>query len=306
MEDHPTELEAPRGAFSGMGVLTVVLPFVATIASLLFGILIGGVAGWVVKPTQQPIEYLKTASLAELQLVCEPVVEEQKTQLAKVKDQIGVLEATVAQKEKEIEELKAAAAKQGKKPKAADGRDYNAEVSAAKEQLAEAKLKIQMLEDVKSQLIEQLTKAQERLAVAEAELAQQVAITDVLRDENGKLKDDVIVQQWFRFVNEAQLAVCERGGRKRTDECRAAVVNEISQIKREFVHCIRSGQAAPTAQLLEKGDAMPHFARMMDQDDKHLSGWYLQMCDPTLPEKDVTAMVTPRPVVAPLPDLDSP
>ena len=115
MQDEPTDVEITkgRGAFSGMGVLTIVLPFVATIASLLFGIAIGGVAGWVVKPTQQPIEYLKTASLAELQLVCEPVVEEQKTQLAKVEDQIGVLEATVAAKEQEIAELKAKAGKQG-------------------------------------------------------------------------------------------------------------------------------------------------------------------------------------------------
>jgi hypothetical protein len=307
VEDHPTEVGAKApAAFSGMGLLTIVLPFVATIASLLFGILIGGVAGWVVKPTQQPIEYLETASLAELQLVCEPVVEEQKTQLAKVKDQIGVLEATVIDRERRITELEGLAAKQGSR-KAVGGRDYSAEVVAAREQLAEAKLRIELLEQVKSQLIEQLTAAQQRLSVVQAELTQQVAITDVLRDENGRLEDEVIVQQWFRFVTESQLEVCERGGRKKTDDCRGSVVNEIAQVKREFVHCVRSGQAAPAAALLAKGQAMPHFARMMNQDDKHLSGWYLQMCDPTLPEQDLATAAAPTPApLPPLEDLDAP
>ena len=33
-------------------------------------------------------------------------------------------------------------------------------------------------------------------------------------------------------------------------------------------------------------------ARMMNQDDKHLEGWYLQMCDPTLPEATIPEPVT--------------
>jgi hypothetical protein len=38
------------------------------------------------------------------------------------------------------------------------------------------------------------------------------------------------------------------------------------------------------AKHLDKGETLPHFARLMNQDDRHLEGWYLQMCDPTLPE----------------------
>lgn len=308
MDEDPTQVEhrPPASAgFLGVGFLAVAIPFLATVASLLFGIAIGAAIGWFAKPSTQPIEYLKTASLAELQLVCEPVVQEQKTQLAKVKDQIVVLEATVAEKEIEIAELKEKAAKQGKKARASDGRDYTGELASAKEQLAEAKLKVQMLEQVRDQLVEQLTKAQERLSVVEADLAGQVAITEVLRDENGRLKDDVIVQKWFRFVTESQLDVCERGGKKKTDDCRASVVNEIAKIKREFVHCIRSGQATPRAEQLDKDQALPHFAHMMNQDDNHLAGWYLQLCDPTLPEREIATAPTPT-VPAPLPDLDAP
>ena len=277
--------------WSRMSLLTVILPFAATIASLLCGVVIGGAAAWIVKPTRQPIEYLKTASLAELQQVCDPVVEEQETQLAKVKQEIAALREEVARKEAEVVSLRAAVDKKGGRGGRGSSGAGNiaGELEKVKEELAEAKLQLAMMEEVKNQLVEQLSRTQERLAVAEADLVEQVAIAEVLRDENGKLKDDVIVQRWFRFVNDAQLSVCEAGGRKKTEECRAAVVKEISQIKREFVHCVRSEQAAPMAKHLDKGETLPHFARLMDQDDRHLEGWYLQMCDPTLPEADEVA-----------------
>lgn len=304
-DDRTVQDEAP-GGLSGMSILTVVLPFAATIASLLFGILIGGVAGWLIKPTQQPIEYLRTASLAELALVCEPVVQEQKTQLAEVKQEIEVLRIQVAEKEAEVADLKARAEKQGSRKVAVDGRDYSGELSSAKEQLAEARLQLKMMEQVKNQLVEQLTRTQEKLVKAESDLAEAVAVTDVLRDENTKLQDDVIVQRWFRFVADAQLEVCEKGNKKKTDECRDAVGKEVSAVKREFVHCVRSGQAVPVAKLLAKGTALPHFARMMNQDDKHLEGWYLQMCDPTLPEKELPEVGAPSPAPPPITDLDDP
>ncbi len=271
--------------WSRVNFLTVVLPFAATIASLLCGVVIGGAAAWIVKPSRQPIEYMKTASLAELQQVCDPVVEEQETQLAKVKEEIAALKDEVARKEAEVVSLRAAVDKQGGRSGSSSGRNLGSELEKVKEELAEAKLQLAMMEEVKDQLVEQLSRTQERLAVAEAELVEQVAIAEVLRDENGKLKDDVIVQRWFRFVNDAQLSVCESGGRKKTEDCRGAVVGEIARIKREFVHCIRSEQAAPMAKHLDKGETLPHFARLMDQGDRHLDGWYLQMCDPTLPEK---------------------
>jgi hypothetical protein len=41
---------------------------------------------------------------------------------------------------------------------------------------------------------------------------------------------------------------------------------------------------------------------MMDQDDRHLEGWYLQMCDPTLPERaegeEVAATTVGQPAVS--------
>ncbi len=283
-----------------MGLLTVLLPFAATIASLLFGISIGGVAGWVIKPTQQPIEYMKTASLAELQLVCEPVVAEQKTQLARVKDEISDLKVQVADREAQVAALRAELEireKKGGRPSSTgpgagriaslDTGALNAELAHAKEQLAEAKLQVQMLTQVKDQLVDQLTRTQQKLAQTEADLQAQVAITEVLRDENVTLKDDVIVQRWFRMITEAQLDICEKGGKKKTEDCREAVVAEVSKAKREFVHCIRSNQATPSVLELEKGKALPHFARMLDPDNKHLSGFYLQMCDPTLPEVEI-------------------
>jgi len=290
--------EDTGGAFSGMSLLTVVLPFAATIASLLFGILIGGVAGYVIKPSKAPIEYMKTASLAELQLVCEPVVEEQKTQLTRVKEQIGSLKNQVAAKEAEVAALRKEAAnrKSGKasgnsttqkRVAALSQGQLDRELGRAREELAEAVAQVKLLSQVKDQLVDQLTRAQQRLVKTEADLQAQVAITEALRDDSVELKDDVIVQRWFRMITEAQLDICEKGGKKKTEACREAVVGEITLVKREFVHCFRSNQATPAVLELQRGHALPHFARMLDQDNKLLQGWYLQMCDPTLPERDL-------------------
>lgn len=266
------------------GCVSMVLPFTATFGALGIGVVLGGAAVWIARPT--PVEVLRNVSLAELQTACEPVVADQKTQLAKVKDELTALREEVARKEAEVQSLRGAAERQGSRPASADGRDYSAELQAAKEALAEAKLKIQMLEQVRDELVEQLTRTQERLQVVETDLQEQVAISGMLRDENGRLHDELVVQQWYGFVTNTQLDICERGGRKKTEDCRLSVVGEISTIKREFVHCVRSGQATPSAHELQKGEKLPLYARMMNQDDKHLQSWYVQLCDPTLPERE--------------------
>ena len=277
--------------WNGMNVLTVVLPFAATVVSLVFGMFIGGAAVWIVKPEQRPIEYLKTASLAELQLVCEPVVEEQKSQLTKIKSEISVLEIEVADKEAQVASLREQLEGKGTQDTAAIER----KLAKARGQLAEAKLELRLLAEVKEQLVEQLARTQERLAEAEEDLQQQATVTEVLRDENVDLQDDVVVQRWFRLVNEAQLQVCEKGSKRKTESCRDAVRMELAKVKREFVHCIRSKQATPSVELLAKGKGLPHFARMLDQNNRYLAGYYLQMCDPTLPEVEY---VSPAAAVA--------
>ncbi|MBX2804214.1 MAG: hypothetical protein KTR31_41520 [Myxococcales bacterium] len=296
--------EPPGPLWNSANTLTVMLPFAATVIALVFGMLIGGAVVWVVKPTSRPIEYLKTASLAELEIVCEPVVEEQKTQLAKVKSEIVDLKAEVQQKEALVAELRAELKGKPDGGGASSPRTAAAaitppatpaELSRAKEDLAEAKLQLRMLNQVKDQLVDQLTRTQQRLTQTEADLQAQVAITEVLRDENLELQDDVIVQRWFRMVTESQLDLCEKGSRRKTEACRQAVVSELSDIKREFVHCIRSGQAAPSVEPLERGKALPHFARMLDQGNKFLAGHYLQMCDPTLPETEIPPPSTASP-----------
>ena len=275
--------EAEEQAFGGMNAVSVVLPFAATVVSLVFGMFIGGAAVWIVKPVQRPIEYMKTASLAELQLVCEPVVEETKSQLVRVKGEITDLKDTVRQKEAIVAQLQ----EQLDAQKGTGGDALKRELQRARGKLTKSQQELEVLMAVKDQLVDQLTKAQERLAETEADLQAQAAITEVLRDENVDLKDDVVVQRWFRMITEAQLDICDRVGKRKYDKCREAVVGALSTVRREFVHCIRSKQAVPAVEQVQKGRALPHFARMLDQDNKFLEGHYLQMCDPTLPEVEL-------------------
>ncbi len=264
----------------GLNLVSIVLPFVATILSLFFGMFIGGAAVWILKPAPQPIELVKSASIAELQLMCQPVVDQQMTQITKIREEITALEAEVLAREAEVDELRSRSAAQDE---AAAAR-----LADASQALASARRQLRKLNDVKEQLVEQLTLTKERLVQTEANLQNQVAVSEALRDENFDLRDDVIVQHWFRVVNDAKLKICEKGGKKKTEACRESVDIELSSIKREFVHCIRSNQAAPSVELLQKGQDLPHFARMFDQESRFLAGWYLQMCDPTLPEVDVS------------------
>lgn len=278
-EDHGSMLDDGDG-LSGLSVVSIVLPFVATILSLFFGMFIGGAAVWILKPAPQPIEFIKSASLADLQLMCEPVVDDQVAKIAGVRAEISALEAEVLEREAQVDALRGQVA--------ARDAEAEAKLADATASLASARRQLRTLNEVKEQLVEQLTLTKERLVRTEANLQDQVAVSEALRDENFDLRDDVIVQRWFRVLNDAKLKICEKGSKKKTEACREAVSAELSAIKREFVHCIRSNQAAPSVEQLQKGAELPHFARTFDPENKLLAGWYLQMCDPTLPELEVS------------------
>ncbi len=284
-DDHRYDGAGDASRWGGMSTMSVVLPFAATIVSLVFGMFIGGAAVWIARPSHRPIDYMQTASLAELQLVCEPVVEETKNQLTRIKGEIADLKDEVRQKEAIVAELREqVGAREADESK---GRVLASKLRQAREELAEARLELKMLREVKDQLVDQLTATQQRLDKTESDLQAQVAITDALRTDNLELKSDMVVHRWFRMITEAQLDICEKGSRRRTEACRESVVSALSDIRREFVHCVRSEQAAPTVEELPRDAPLPQFARMLQSDDRRLQGFYVQLCDPTLPEAPV-------------------
>ena len=109
-------------------------------------------------------------------------------------------------------------------------------------------------------------------------------------------KEDALANKWYRFLNDAQLEVCERGNRKKLGRCRETVEATVGTVSRRdrFAHCVRSGQAIPTVHELEKKAVLPDFAVMIDEEQKQTKGWYVLWCDPTLPELDDGQLETDR------------
>lgn len=284
-DDELSDADDTGLAGRGVSMLAVILPFTATILSLMIGVAIGGMAGWMSKPTPTAIEHHTDRSLAELEEICEPVVEEKTTQLAEVKSQIAELRLAVKEREQQIADLQAA-----KKQRRTGSGATSREVERLKEEVAEAKLQIAQLQEEKRQLVTALTETANRLAKTEEDLRVQINLTEIA-------KDDASANKWFRFVNRAQLDICEKGNRKKLGACRESVTDLMQpQLRRKFQHCVRSGQAVPSVHELGKNEEMPEYSYFLNEDDKVVRGWYIQLCDPTLPENDgvLASMSGPR------------
>jgi len=258
-------------------VAGVVLPFATAFASLIVGVLVGGTFGWVVKPdTEVEVEIPRDYTEDELAEVCLPEVQEKATALEEANVKVTSLSSQVREKETRVKELQAEMDRRAER-----GRELYLEFQQAKEELAQVKLELQAAEEEKEVLIEELTRTVEKLEETEEELEEQVELT-------GRAKEDALVNKYYRFVNDAQLEICEKGNRKKLGKCREAVTAELERPERrdKFAHCVRSGQATPSVHEMEKGASMPQFAEYINEDDKIVKGWYLLLCDPTLPEAD--------------------
>jgi hypothetical protein len=160
--------------------------------------------------------------------------------------------------------------------------------------------------------------ARAELAQVKAELAQALAdkehLTVELKSTVAKLedqkkqttaaRDDALDQRWQKFVNQAELEICDRGGRKKLGGCREAVFAALSpDVRSAFSHCIRADQEQPSLREAGKDEMLPQFARYVNQDERATRDWYILLCDPSLPEAQ---MLAPSTAVLPAPPADEP
>lgn len=283
--------QPPRDRLSRL--LAVAVPVTTTAGALFIGILIGGLAGFVVGTTKPPpIEYRETASLAQIHNQCDPLILELQTQLATTVGEVELVKGQLALKESDLLLLEPMIAAQGEAPSASDGRNYLAESDAVHQQITDFSYQLRMLERVRAGIVDQLTRVRERMLIEDEDLANQVAISDLLRDEQGHLRDNEILAAWFAFVTDSQTRICgpeepepsdAPGEMTRRDlDCRAAVQRELPAIKAPFVRCLRAGQPAPIAHRPPKGDPLPTFAHALNPSSELVAGWFFLLCDPSL------------------------
>ena len=150
-----------------------------------------------------------------------------------------------------------------------------------KAELEETKVALAQAEEEKEELLVALTETTELLEKTEEALA----VTKVQRDD---AREDALYNLWNDFLGSAQLDICDKGNRKRLGNCRETVLAALQTPERrdKFAHCVRSGQAQPAVSEQVKGEDLPEYAEMMNEDAKQVKGWFVDFCDPTLPERD--------------------
>lgn len=264
--------DSDSGKVTASGVVALILPFATAMAALVLGAILGVAIGWVVKPAEVVEKQVpRELTAAELQAACAPELETKVTELEAAQTKVAFLEKEVSDRDARVKELEA---RQG------SGRNLAAELAQAKKDLEDARSQLEVARAEKEQLVVELTQTKEKLAETEVALAEQVEKTETA-------KEDALVNKWYRFINDAQLEICERGNRKKLGGCREAVTASLmSNTRRDkFAHCVRSGQATPTVKEVEKNqETLPDFSEFIDQEQKQTRDWYVLFCDPTLPE----------------------
>ncbi|MEN0062689.1 MAG: hypothetical protein AAGA48_11100 [Myxococcota bacterium] len=248
----------------GGGTPTVLVGAVALAIGAIAGILIGFVSGSQMTPEPAP-EPEPEDAVAVVEDTGEKEVEDD---LSLAQQRVAGLEREVAEKQREVTELQAEMTRRREK-----GTELVARLKTIKTELANAKSELKKAVREKEGLLKELR-------LTEDQLQQTRVQRDVARE-------DALFNRWQDFLKGSQLEICDRGSLKKLGKCRESSLAALSTpVRRDrFAQCVRSGQAAPVVMKLEKGEAMPDFSEMINEEDKVTRGWMIVFCDPTLPEK---------------------
>ena len=226
-------------------------------------------------PETEVVEVTRAPSEAEIAAALE-AREADQDELSLAQIRVAELERESAEKERKVHELEARMARG-----AEVGKALRAELEQVKAELEETKVALAEAEEEKEELLVALKETTEMLEQTEEELE----VTKVQRDN---AREDALFNRWQDFLHSAQLEICDKGNRKRLGNCREAVMTSLGTPERRdaFAHCLRSGQAQPVVAELDKDVTLPEFASMLDEDTRQVRGWFVDMCDPTLPERN--------------------
>lgn len=244
---------------------------------------VGFAAGYTTRAPEVQ-EVLRAPTAAELEAACAPDLEEAADELTTAQAKVSELERETAVKERRVNELEAQMARG-----AEVGKALRAELAQLKTELAETKQQLVIAEEEKERLLVELTSTQEELHETKEELV-------VTRTQRDEAREDALYNRWQDFLHGSQLEICEKGSRKKLGNCRQTVVAALEGPARQdrFAHCIRSGQAQPMVRELDKGATLPEFSEMMNEEAKQVKGWFIEFCDPTLPELSDAALAEGR------------
>ncbi len=260
-------------------------PAILVIGGLLLGLAGGyGLSVATTDPVQIAVtetEVIKQGlSEEELASMCAEPIEEGANALQEAQARVVRLEDELASKRAELTELKRQAALDEAASEAA--RAEGARLWAAKE------AEIEQLKGALDAAITERDSLKEELRVTIYKLDQQILETEKAREEAEYFKNESTVNLWGAFMAGAKVEICDRGTRKRHAKCHDAVEAALGKdVRDRFVECVNTYQSTPLLVQGEKDMDLPPYAEYLNRDDRFTrKGWYIQFCDPTLPEAE--------------------
>ncbi len=268
----------------------------AAAAALLFGCGIGAAVGYVAHATLSggdgdkvvippPAVIKAEISDEDLASLCEELTDDEASKAREAQNKVDSLQDQLMAKEAELAEMK----------KEATG-DEAARKAAAK--------KWRQMEKEIEELRGTLTVAEQERDEAREELRETIIVldkqikksnrlkkkADTFREKAKEYKEESTKNLWSSFKNDAKVQICDRGTKKRHENCHASVETAFSNaMNQKFTVCVDTYQAVPVIKEAEKGEELPQFAAWLPDDNKFTKGWYVIFCDPTLPEAGVDA-----------------
>jgi hypothetical protein len=213
----------------------------------------------------------------ELLAFCDDQVQPERLKAADAHQKVVDLQAALDAREAELAEMKKVDEKDAAKRAAAARRwkEMETEIESLQSELTTAK---QERDQALVELKETVWK-----------LDKQIKETEVQRQRAEKFKAESHENLWQAFEAEAKVEICDRGSRRRHEKCHEAVEAVLTPIIEErFMDCVDTFQSTPLlVQHEDKKATLPQFAVELGEDNRFTkNGWYIQFCDPTLPEAE--------------------
>ena len=212
----------------------------------------------------------------ELLAFCDDQVAPERTRAHDAQEKVVDLQAQLDAREAELKQMKA----QGEKDQAR--RD------AAAKKWKEMEAEIETLKGELEVAVAERDAALVELKETVVALEKQVKATEHQRQRAERFRDESHQNLWTTFLAESKVSICGWGTPGRLDKCQEAVeLALIGQVKDRFMECVDNQAATPILRKAERKDDLPQFAVELSDDSRFTKrGWYIQYCDPTLPEAD--------------------
>ncbi|MCB9761034.1 MAG: hypothetical protein H6739_14440 [Alphaproteobacteria bacterium] len=220
-------------------------------------------------------EVEKELTAEELEALCSDQLAGERATLQTAQAKVVDLQSQLDAREAELAKMKEGAEKDEAKRAAAakKWREMEAEIETLRSQLAEAEQERDSL----------LVELKETVVKLEAQIKE----TERQTQRAERYKAESHQNLWTTFMAEAKVDICDRGTRRRHDKCHEAVdeAMDAAGVKDRFIECVNTWQATPVLMQADRKEQLPEYAVWLNEDSRFTNkGWFIQFCDPTLPE----------------------